>query len=493
MHVNNKQLLIPALLTATCLIGCGDGTNNATGGGSDKPLPKAGESYTTSVLVNDKTVAETVYTVYSVADDHGKLTDVPMSDAMQEAQRPHVLIKKTISEFGKVKKDGSIIDFSDGPKKRAPAMSQAKVENCYANIWAKLKVAKPEATRQELAFGIAQFGVSVNDLCGYAAASGMSLDEYVELFQTVSKYYPGKPNIEADMVRFFVVLNVEPKTFITALSRKGYTWENFISKLAANKGDGNQFINGFASSGATLEEYIIDYMSRPSPAVAAVKRELKLASAYLTKDISPGLLARKSPNLVFAAADAGLVPNVKDTVDGYIDTANKAIETVDKGLAVGLKVWEFLRKNVAVVKQDGVDGKGGAEVSTSILSANDTASINYGYAKASSSPVISFVGKTLWWENYRVDLMLDADYDAQNASAPGQWLPNINVKLKKVQADYGYTLNGSAKVSNTVNRGAPDAPIPEAQIEVTLTASNWSVNQQSFTFVANGATGASVK
>ena len=172
-------------------------------------------------------------------------------------------------------------------------------------------------------------------------------------------------------------------------------------------------------------------------------------------------------------------------------TAGTAIDTVDKGLAVGKKVWDFLRDNVAVATMS-ENGKP-ADVSTSILSGTDTASINYSYAKASTSPVVSFVGKQLFGEAYRIDMMLDADYDARNASAPGQWLPNINVKLKNIQADYGYKLNGVAKVSNTVNRGSAEAPIPEAQIEVIVSAKNWSVSQQSFTFVANGATGASVK
>ncbi len=488
-HRNNR--IIPALLTTISLIGCGDGTGTAgiPGTGSDKPAPKAGDTYTTTVLVNDKPVYETSYVTYSVVDDNGKLTDQPLSNSTEEAQRPHVLIKQTISTMAKVEKNGTVINFADGPKNRPPAMDKAKVEHCYSNIWAKLKEAKPDASRHEIALSIAQFGVSINDLCGYAAASGMSLDEYVSLFQTVTKYYPGRPNIEADMVRFFVVLNVPPKVFLNALSKKGYTWENFITKLAANKGDGTQFINGFTPSGLSLEQYIADYMTRPTPMAAAINSKLKLVSAYIAKDVTPRFLAFTSPPRV--VAQAAVVPSAKDTVDGWIDTANSAIDTVNKGLAVGKQVWDFLRENVAVVTMT-ENGKP-ADASTSILSSNDSASINYAYAKPSSSPVVSFVGKQLIGEAYRIDLMLDADYDARNASAPGQWLPNINVKLKNIQADYGYKLNGIAKVSNTVNRGSADAPIPEAQIEVIVSAKNWSVSQQSFTFVANGATGASVK
>ena len=489
MYSHHNKLVIPALIATISLIGCGDGTVTP-GGGSSKPTPKAGDSYTTTVLVNDKPVHETSYMTYGVADDNGKLTDQALPNASEEAQRPHVLIKQSISTLAKVEKNGTVINFAEGPKMRAPVMDKAKVEHCYSNIWAKLKEAKPDASRQEIALSIAQFGVSINDLCGYAAASGMSLDEYVSLFQTVTKYYPGRPNIEADMVRFFVVLNVPPKVFLTALSKRGYTWENFVAKLAANKGDGTQFINGFTPSGMSLEQYTADYMSRPTPVVAAINSNLKLFSAYLAKDVTPGFLALMSPPRV-VAQEAATKTSIKDTVDGWIDTAGTAIDTVDKGLAVGKKVWDFLRDNVAVATMS-ENGKP-ADVSTSILSGTDTASINYAYAKSSTSPVVSFVGKQLLGEAYRIDMMLDADYDARNASAPGQWLPNINVKLKNIQADYGYKLNGVAKVSNTVNRGSAESPIPEAQIEVIVSAKNWSVSQQSFTFVANGASGASVK
>lgn len=486
MPTHHTKLIIPTLLAAISLVGCGEGTDGTSQNSANKHLPKAGEAYTTSILVNDKPVNETVYTIYSVADDQGKLTDVPLSDPQQEAQLPHVLIKQSTNTLAKVSKDGTVTDLSGGPKKLSPAIPLAKIEHCYANIWSKLKIAKPEATRQELAFGIAQFGVSIDDLCTYASASGMSLDEYVEMFQTVSKHYPGRPNVEADMVRFFIVLNVTPKTFLRALSEKGYTWDDFITKLAANKSDADMFINSYANSGMTLTQYIGDYMHRPGPATAALNRGLKLASAYLTKDAAPGFLALTSPKQIFAET-------ITSTIKDITDATNDVIDTVNKGLAVGKQVWEILRDNVAVVNLDG-SGKGNnADVSTSILSEKDRASINYGYAKSSTSPVVSFVGRTLWWEDYRLDFMLDADYDARNPSAPGQWLPNINVKFKHIQAGYGYRLNGSAKVSNTVNRGSPDEPIPEAQIEVIVSVSDWSVLQQSFTFVANGATGASIK
>jgi hypothetical protein len=481
MPHHQSKLFIPAALAAISLIGCGEGTPGSTAAnGNTPPPPKAGETYTTSILVDDKPLSETTYTIYSVVDDQGKLSDIPLADIGQEAQLPHVLIKKSTSKLAKINQDGSIVDISDGLNKLSPAIPLAKIESCYGDIWKQLKVAKPNATRQELAMGIAQFGVSIDDLCTYASASGMTLDEYVQLFQTVTKYFPGQQNIEARMVQFFMDLNITPKRFITKLSNKGYTWEDFVKRLAANKGNVYGFINGYKPSATmTLEQYIGDYMTRPGPTAAVVNHKLKLFAAYLAKDITPGFLAKMEPARVVAQATT--------TLDQYVNTAKETIEVVDKGLEVGKKVWDFIRSGVAV------DNTKGAEHSTYVLSASDPATINYEYAKASTSKVVSFVGKRLWWENYRVDFTLEADYDAKNPKLPGQWMPNINVRVNKSTADYGYVLNGSVKVSNTVNRGSLAAPIPEAQLDVTISAKNWSVNTQQVSFIANGATGARLK
>ena len=97
--------------------------------------------------------------------------------------------------------------------------------------------------------------------------------------------------------------------------------------------------------------------------------------------------------------------------------------------------------------------------------------------------------KRLWWENYRVDFTVSAVYDAKNAVAPGQWLPLVIVNVSKVTAAYGYNMDDNAKVTTVVNRGTVENPVPEIQVILTYTASNWSVNQMQYKFFANGATG----
>lgn len=477
MSHRQTKFAVPALLAAISLIGCGEGNlENSTGNGQTPP--KAGEAYTTSILVNDKPVRETLYTIYSVADDQGTITNEPLPDATQEAQRPHLLIKQSTSTLASVDKDGAVVDLPGGLKKLAPPIPLAKIQVCYTDIWRKLKTAKPDATRQELAMGIAQFGVTIDDLCTYANASGISLDEYVELFQTATKYFPGQPNFEADMVQFFITLNVTPKTFITALQNKGYTWEDFIKRIAANKGDVYGFINGYQPSGLALEPYLHDYMSRPGPVARAVDLELKLLSAYLAKDVTPGFLARVSPARVIA----------QNTTNPTIAQIDAGIKVVEKGFELSVKIWKFLKENIATVADKA------NHTTTSVLSKADSNTMNYAHAKYMQSPKVSFVGKRMWWENYRVDFSLDAYYDAKNTSAPGQWLPKVLVHVNKIQADWGYKLEGDAEIAgDPVNMGSQDAPIPEIQVTVKMAASNWSIHRDNTTFIVNGATGVRIR
>ena len=481
MHLNKTKLLIPAILASIGLLGCGDGTNTpssqgANSGTNAQTPPRAGETFTASILVNDKPVTETTYLVYSVVNNDGKLSDQPQADTAQEDKLPHVLLKQSTQTLAKVSGTGEVKAASNMPK-LAPPISLSKVETCYSEIWKKLHSLQPNATPQQLAARITQFGVSIDDLCTYIPASGMTLDQYVDLYQTATKYFPESSNIERHIFQFFLALNVTPKTFITKLSSKGYNWEEFVKRLSANKKGPFAFANGYDANKMSLEQYIADYMSRPAPAIAEAQGQLKLLATYLTKDVSPGFMARLSPPHLLAQ-NQQLV--VKEQIEA-------GLEVVDKGITVGLKVWEFLKDNVAVLSDKT------NEANTSVLASTDTSAMNYSYAKSSNSAKVSFVGKRLWWENYRADISLIAYYDAQNPAAKGRWLPNIMVKVHNVKADWGYNLNGAAKAGVASNLGAHDAPIPELPIIVTMTAKNWSVNQQSFTFIANGATGARVE
>lgn len=474
MHLNKTKLLIPAILASIGLLGCGEGLNptSAQSGGAanTETPPKAGETYTTAILADGKPLVESTYIIYSVSNQ-GQLSSTPLPDVAQEAQLPHVLVKQSEKVSATITPSGSIQNLA--VPKLSPPIPLGKIESCYSDIWKNIQAVQPNAMPQQLAGRITQFGVSIDNLCTYIASSGMPVQEYVQLFQTVQKYFPNnQSNIDRQIIEFFSEINTIPKNFKAALTQKGYTWDDFLKKVSADKNGVYDFVNGYANSKQALESYISEYMTRPSKLTSFANDRLKLVSSYLTQGVTPGFLARLSPPHLVAQIS---IPTA-DVINGYTDAAKKV-------LVIGKAVWDFIRSGKAVI-----DDKTN-NVNSSVLSAADNNPMNYVGAKSSVSPKLEFVGKRLWWENYRVDFSVSADYDAKNALAPGQWLPLVIVNVSKVTAAYGYNLDGNAKVTTVVNRGTVENPVPEIQVILTYTATNWSVNQMQYKFVANGATG----
>lgn len=472
MHLNStKQILISAW-AALILMGCGSETETLPNGNTaEKEQPvKAGETYTTAILADGKALVESTYLIYSVGHD-GHLSSAPLPDVAQEARLPHVLIKQSDKISAKISVNGAVENLPI--PKLSPPIPLAKIETCYADIWKNLQKVQPNATTQQLAMRITQFGVAIDNLCTYISSSGMPVEEYIDLFKTVQKYFPtAESSIDRQIIEFFAAVNSTPKDFKAALTQKGYTWDDFIKHVAADKNGVYGFVNGYANSNLALDGYLQEYMTRPTQLTRFTKDSLKLLSAHLSKGVTPDFLARLSqPHLVAQTA----IPTA-DIINGYTDAAKKVF-------VLGKDIWDFIRSGKAVV-----DDKAN-NTNSSVLSAADREPMNYVGAKSSVSPKLEFVGKRLWWENYRVDFSVSADYDAKNATAPGQWLPLVIVNVSRIQADYGYKIDGNAKISSVVNRGTVENPIPEVQVILTFVATNWSINQIQHKFIANGATG----
>lgn len=92
---------------------------------------------------------------------------------------------------------------------------------------------------------------------------------------------------------------------------------------------------------------------------------------------------------------------------------------------------------------------------------------------------------------YRTDLQLSVDYGALHPDFGGQWIPDLRVLVKKADAPWGYKMAGDVVLSSVVNRGSATDPIPEVQVDVVMSVSYLSTVNQTFTFSANGANGAS--
>ena len=475
LSYKHKHLYV--LISAAFIAGCGNGNNTS----ASNP-PQAGQPYTTAVLVDGVPVQQSNYRVYSVADDNGTLSDQPLADKTAEEARPHLLLKEStqvLATGGTLSTSGSVIPAGSTI---FPAISFQEVQTCYSKLWTQIKEIYPDATQQELAQRISSnFSMPIDDLCYSAGTAGLTLPQYIELFMTVKKYYPNSSNIAASIVQFFQNLEVSPVHFKIALQANGYTWDDFLKRLSSSTNGVIDFQNAYASSPLNIEAFLQDYMSQPNPLVAKASGKLKLLAAHMSKSLTPKAVATLSPTRVLAQASDSTVKDYTDATKEIADAANSVFN-------IGKSVWVFLKENKAIFSD-----KTSGESKSAILAKSDNESLNYGFAKSSSSPKVTFIGKTLGLiEDYRVEFQLDADYDAQNPNAPGHWLPDIRIVTNNVKVGWGYNVDGTAKLYNPVNRGAVIEPVPEVRVVVTMTASSFSVTQQSFNFIANGLTGATI-
>lgn len=486
MKLRKSVLVTPVALATLALIGCGSGSDNNSQ--TSSRTPQAGDTQTSKVLVDGVEVQKTTYRVYSVADDKGNLSDIPLTNGADEKNLPHVLIAESV----KNSTSGTVMaaNISRAYNIQASAALPKSVDeykSCYSEFWQAMQKYYPKRDTAYIAQRLNYFNMTVDELCIKQASSNLTMDEYIDMFQVVLKYWPNDPLVQGKVADFFVNIGVTPGTFKRTLVGLGYRWEDFARRLSNDNNGAVGFANDYKQSPLAMEPYLRNYMEQqqPGPIVAFIEKNLNGLSRALAKGFNPRLQQAMRANKKLAATTP--TPSTSTEIKAYVDIAEKAVKVANDGFSLAKDIWTFITPDTAV------DTVNATTTKSYIISAGDTETINYGFAKSSKSQTVTFLGEYLWEQDYKIDMYLQADYDAINPTKPGKWVPNFQVIIKKAVIDSGYKVNGTARVSNVVNRGAVDFPIPEAQVDLTLSASNWSVNRQNFQFIVNGANGATYK
>lgn len=480
MNLRKTALATPAALAALALVGCGGGSDNNNQAAATSV--QAGQTQTSKVLVDGVEIQKTTYRWYSVTDDKGSLSDQPLAKAADEANLPHVLITESIRTSGNSAAPAMAVAYASTAPVTLPT-TLAEYKSCYSQFWQGMQKYYPSADKALIAKRLNDFNMTVDELCVKQASSKLTMDEYIEMFQVVAKYWPNDSQIEGKIADFFTYIRVTPGTFKQTLAGMGFTWEDFARRLKNETSGATKFANEYQLSALAFEPFLRNYMAQhqPGPVVALIQNKLQSLSHTLAQSFSPQLLQAFSGHRILAQQAT--------PVSTYTDAANAITDTVNKVWSLGKDVWNFIDTKTGKQSVDDATAR------SSILSAASQNELDYEFAKTNQTKVVSFVGEGLLGigENYRVDMQLQADYGATNPNFGGQWVPNFNVVVKQVKADWGYSITGDAQVTNVVNRGSANDPIPEAQVDLKLVASNVSVNRQNFSFIVNGATGAVFK
>jgi hypothetical protein len=467
------SIALPGILSTAILFGCGGQSSTSTTSG---PAVEAGQLHTVSTLVDGVEVNSATYKVFSVTDNFGSLSDQTASQS-QEAALPHVLVLTALN--------GDMIgtttsSYSDGAP-ASPLLSPPTIQDiksCYKELFATVKIVRPSLTSTaQITQKLTDLDVTVDEICTQIPSSGLSMLEYVTLFDKVATYWPGITDIDGKFAIFFMNIQVRPSTFQKALFAKGYTWDQFLSRISSRNDGLAEFYRFYEESDLGISDTIDAYMkTKPQGTLAAkASNQLRFIASWL------------SNNLISSAA-------AKSQFDDLIKNANTGLNVIGQYWDMAKVAWEVVKNSAGSAKIDS------SKPQTYLISKLDPNTINYYGAKESSTKVVSFVGKTYafgLWENYRVDMQAVCDYDARHATIAGRWMPNIGIKTPRVDAGWswgrGYKVDGEARASNAVNRGTPTDPIPSIDITMELTATAFSTVRKTYSFTCRGDTGASIK
>ena len=359
MKLRKNVLVTPVALATLALVGCGGGDNNNQT--AAQPTVQAGQTQTSLVLVDGVEVEKTTYRWYSVADDKGTLTDVPLSKETDEVNLPHVLIAESIVISTPTVAASTNPSVAMAYNLQAPVSlpaTLAEYKTCYSQFWQGIQKHYPTADKARVAKRINDFNMTLDELCVKQASSKLSMDEYIELFQVVSRYWPNDPLIEGKIADFFINIRVSPGTFKQTLSGMGYVWEDFARRLKNESTGAVGFANEYQLSALAFESFLRNYMTQHQPGVVVtmVRQGLQKINATLAKSFNPKLQQALRGHKTLAAVDP--------TVATYVDTANAITDSVQKVFSLGKDVWNFIDTKKAVDQVD--DGTKGAGLNRNV-------------------------------------------------------------------------------------------------------------------------------
>jgi hypothetical protein len=479
----NVYVTLTALLATATLVACGGGSSNSTSAPAAQ-VAEAGQPVVNKILVDDVEVSKATYKVYSVKDDIGTLSDTPLASEADEKRLPHVLLLESQTGSSAPLR-AAFVDRGEYALSAAIPLSDLK--SCYKDLFATVKTFHPSWGRDAIAARLNDLDMTVDEVCGQVQTSGLSMKDYIILMDKVSDYWPNQKNIDGEVVMFFKNIGVKPSTFQQALTDNGYTWDMFLKRVSGREKGISEFYSLYEQSSLTLTPFLKYYMETATQPklLAAAKNQLKLMAAWLGKDVRPQVTALVEPKKVLAAAG--------DSWKTFNDNAQKTFDVFSQYFNMAKVIWSVVENSA-----------GSAEVKNNlaqnyILSKNDTNAMNYYGSTLSNSKKVSFVGDTYafkMWENYRVDAYLSCRYGAKNDSQPGQWIPDISMKIPRAEAGWsvigGYEVNANAVAGSIYNNGTATAPIPGMDVTMQVSAKNFTTVRNEYTFSCTGDKGASL-
>ena len=354
--------VFPVAMASLAMIGCGSGSdnsNNAASANGTSNKAEAGQPYIVSTLVNDQKVSASTYKVYSVSDDQGTLSDKPLAQS-EEEKLPHVLILQSTSGSAP---QAAIARYAEptSVQQLSAAIPLSDVFTCYKDLFSTVKTLKPALkTRAQIAQRLADFDVTVDEICTQIPSSGLSMTEYVSLFDKITDYWPSVTDIDGKAARFFMNIRVRPITFQQALIDNGYTWDSFLKRISGRTDGLDEFYRLYEESDLAIKPFLAYYMETATQPklIAQARNHLKLLGALIGDALIPSAMAQTASSC-------------KDSLDNAINCSKELIAVGSQYWAIAKAVWGVVQNSAGTATIDRTNPQ------SYLVSASDTTTVNY--------------------------------------------------------------------------------------------------------------------
>jgi hypothetical protein len=321
--------------------------------------------------------------------------------------------------------------FEDGQVTKAAAavVSEETLRSFFPQLWQALAQHYGISDPALIANEVHDLDIPLDSIYLDYQASGLNLAGFIDFYEALDEF-PALASIEmteSDLSSLLESSNTSPAQLLSALVTQQRSWRDFLRTMVARGDDFSRLHDLHQRSGLTLTDFALRYVQQPQ---------------------------------------------------------NASTKAVPAGVAVAKFVWDVIKDNRPTTVNDGAFSR--------VLSTRDDDWEKYARAKEGSSEVVELKvkGRIPLFTLYETRFALTGYYDARHSGFAGHWMPLVNMDVLEMYAIFGWKLNAKAKLTQPVNIGTEEAPIPEMPVTMEINQSGVVRNMTNkYTFKANGQKG----
>lgn len=471
------------------LVACGGGDDTSPTAPTEPTALSVGDRYSVEVQVGNQPASSEHFRVYGITQafdlvttDTGKLIPgalVPLPDATGGKQT-------TASAAEAAAEMNALME-----KIKALLEAQRDLDQVRSTTVPIRQRASAEA---DLAYGtvleLADLDTDVRAIVADLVRSRLTPAQYVAFFQALDEvpHFAAMDDAEGQLIAFFDgVEEAEQKASCNNINNPGCKGPQFLPfeetaesswDTAAVAPGQTELLAALSARGLSWRDFLdtmatrgehFDHLQLRYQAWAATRSPVQAGNPF-------------QPFLADYLADATATESAQREAPRNAAGAGAVIQGIGSLLSTG---WDIIKSSRPVVDA--------ASTQNFVLATDDNNPMHYANAKPGHTDTITvkFTSPGVTWAE--AQFSLDGYFNADHATLPGRWMPQLNFEVEKASAKPSISLNVRANVTAVVNVGTHAAPMPQADVRVDVTqGSLFNSKLKKVWFRAHGADGFSV-